>query len=157
MEPDTEHTPEDHLRTAQLVVAERPIAIRSEHVAKSEILMRVAERANHIAPSDFIASLGDGTTIITAHGRDALFKKKREIRDGSGVFIFELSYTRLRQKCEACGILSIQDARESIHWKSIFTDCQAAKFHWLYILPTGVLTMARWSDLKLKATLVLLM
>jgi hypothetical protein len=90
MDPDIEHAPKDYLMIAQLVAAERPIAIRSEHVARSEILMRVVERAHHIAPSDFIASLGDGTTIITAHGRGALFKKKREIRDGSGVFIFEL-------------------------------------------------------------------
>ena len=90
MDSDTEHATEVHLRTAQLVAAERPIAIRSGHVAKSEILMRVVERANHIAPSDFIAFLGDGTKIITAHGRGALFKKKREIRDSSGVIIFEL-------------------------------------------------------------------
>lgn len=90
MDSKIEHLPEHHLRTAQLVAAERPVAIRPEHVAKSEILMRVVERANHIAPSDFIASLGDGTRIITAHGRGALFKKKREIQDGSGVSIFEL-------------------------------------------------------------------
>lgn len=90
MDSDIVQTPEDDLKTTQLVAAEQPIAIRFEHVAKSETLLRVEERANHVAPSNFIASLSDGTTIITAHGKSTLLKKKREIRNGSGVSILEL-------------------------------------------------------------------
>lgn len=90
MVSEVAHIPKDDHRNMQLVAVEQPIAIRFEHVAKPGTLLRVEERANHLAPSSFIASLGDGTTIITAHGKSTLFKKKREIRDASGVSILEL-------------------------------------------------------------------
>lgn len=70
--------------------APHPIAIRFEHVVEAETHLLVEERSNIFGPSDFLALLDDGTTVFSAHGKGAIFGKKREIRDESGLPIFEL-------------------------------------------------------------------
>lgn len=74
----------------QLTPAPHPIAIRFEHLAETETHLRIEESSNLFGPSDFTALSDDGTTLFSAHGKGALFGKKREIRDGSGLPIFEL-------------------------------------------------------------------
>lgn len=74
----------------QLTPAPHPIAIRFEHLAETETHLRIEESSNLFGPSDFIALSDDGTTLFSAHGKGAVFGKKREIRDGSGLPIFEL-------------------------------------------------------------------
>lgn len=70
--------------------APHPIAIRFEHLAETDTHLRIEESSNLFGPSDFIALSDDGTTLFSAHGKGAVFGKKREIRDGSGLPIFEL-------------------------------------------------------------------
>jgi hypothetical protein len=77
-------------RDGQLTPAPHPIAIRFEHLAEAETHLRIEESSNLFGPSNFIALSDDGTTIFSAHGKGAVFGKKREIRDGSGLPIFEL-------------------------------------------------------------------
>jgi hypothetical protein len=78
--------PED----GRLTPAPHPIAIRFEHLAETETHLRVEESSNLFGPSNFIALSDDGSTVFSAHGKGAVFGKKREIRDGSGLPIFEL-------------------------------------------------------------------
>lgn len=73
-----------------LIAAPHPIAIRFEHLAEVETHLRIEESSNVFGPSNFVALSDDGTTIFSAHGKGAVFGKKREIRDGSGLPIFEL-------------------------------------------------------------------
>jgi hypothetical protein len=74
----------------QLTPAPHPVAIRFEHLAEAETHLRIEESSNPFGPSNFVALLDDGSTIFSAHGKGAVFGKKREIRDGSGLPIFEL-------------------------------------------------------------------
>jgi len=74
----------------QLTPAPHPVAIRSEHLTETETHLRIEEKSNTFGPSDFIALLDDGSTVLSAHGKGVVFSKKREIRDGSGLPIFEL-------------------------------------------------------------------
>jgi hypothetical protein len=78
------------LGNGQLTPAPHPVAIRLEHLAETETHLRIEEKSNLFGPSDFLALLDDGTTVFSAHGKGAVFGKKREIRDGSGLPIFEL-------------------------------------------------------------------
>jgi hypothetical protein len=73
-----------------LTPAPHPVAIRFEHLAEAETHLRIEESSNLFGPSNFIALSDDGSTIFSAHGKGAVFGKKREIRDGSGLPIFEL-------------------------------------------------------------------
>ncbi|GAB7324039.1 hypothetical protein MBLNU13_g07434t1 [Cladosporium sp. NU13] len=74
----------------ELTPAPHPVAIRFEHLAEAETHLRIEESSNLFGPSNFIALSDDGTTVLSAHGKGAVFGKKREIRDGSGLPIFEL-------------------------------------------------------------------
>lgn len=74
----------------QLTPAPHPVAIRFEHVAETETHLRVEESSTLFGPSNFTALLDGGTTVFSAHGKGAVFGKKREIRDASGLPIFEL-------------------------------------------------------------------
>lgn len=74
----------------QLTPAPHPVAIRFEHLAEAETHLRIEESSNLFGPSNFIALSDDGSTIFSAHGKGAVFGKKREIRDASGLPIFEL-------------------------------------------------------------------
>ncbi|KAM0703565.1 hypothetical protein Q7P35_009504 [Cladosporium inversicolor] len=82
--------PRNFEEDGQLTPALHPIAIRFEHLAETETHLRIEESLNLFGPSDFVALSDDGTTIFSAHGKGAVFGKKREIRDGSGLPIFEL-------------------------------------------------------------------
>lgn len=75
---------------AKLTPAPHPVAIRFEHLAEAETHLRIEESSNLFGPSNFIALSDDGTTVFSAHGKGAVFGKKREIRDESGLPIFEL-------------------------------------------------------------------
>lgn len=89
MGSDIANTNNGRPETSRLVAPEWPIAISFEHLVKSETLLRVEERANYFAPSDFVASLEHVRTIITARGKGAVFGKKREFRNASGLPILE--------------------------------------------------------------------
>lgn len=90
-----DNTQANRLTDSGLTAAEHPLAIRLEHVVEAETYLRVEERSNIVGPSDFIASLASGTTALSAHGKGALFAKKQEIRDASGLPIFELHKTSM--------------------------------------------------------------
>lgn len=79
-----------HSEDGQFTPALHPIAIRFEHLAETQTHLRIEENSNLFGPSNFIALSDDGTTVFSAHGKGAVFGKKREIRDGSGLPIFEL-------------------------------------------------------------------
>ena len=80
----------DRPEDGQLIAAPHPIAIRFEHLAEAETYLRIEESSNLFGPSDFIALSDDGSTVLAARGKGAVFSKKREIRDCSGLPIFEL-------------------------------------------------------------------
>jgi hypothetical protein len=74
----------------ELTPAPHPVAIRFEHLAETETHLRIEETSDVFGPSNFVALSEDGSTIFSVHGKGVVFGKKREIRDGSGLPIFEL-------------------------------------------------------------------
>jgi hypothetical protein len=87
-----------NIENEQLTPAPHPVAIRFEHLTETETHLRIEETSNLFGPSNFTALLDDGTTVLSAHGKGAVFGKKREIRNQSGLPISELYASSLSLK-----------------------------------------------------------
>jgi hypothetical protein len=74
-----------------LDIVDDPIAIRPEFAMQTETLVKVEERQNTFGVSDFVAFVVDEQVpLFTVHGRRVPFSKTREIRDSSGLPLFEM-------------------------------------------------------------------